>query len=85
MLWVLNETLIKHPKHMFKLMVNYLNKSEKDLPKCVDLRTSHYGKYSGLSKVSIHQDYMGYDVKKPVFGVSNKLRLKPVCSATETS
>ena len=25
-----------------------------------------------------------FDARKPVFGVSNKVRLKPVCSATET-
>ena len=28
---------------------------------------------------------MGRDKRKPVFGVSNKARLKPVLSATETS
>ena len=28
---------------------------------------------------------MGRDVRKPVFGVSEKARLKPVSSATETS
>ena len=31
------------------------------------------------------QIYMGLVVKKPVFGVSNKLRFKPACSATDTS
>ena len=30
-------------------------------------------------------DNMGRDVRKPVFGDSNKVRLKPACSATETS
>ena len=29
--------------------------------------------------------YMGLDAKKPVFGVSDKVRFKPACSATETS
>ena len=28
-------------------------------------------------------DYLDLDVKKPVFGVSDKVNLKPVCSATE--
>ena len=28
---------------------------------------------------------MGRDARKPVFGVSDKVRFKPVCSATETS
>ena len=28
---------------------------------------------------------MGLDATQPVFGVSDKARLKPVCSATETS
>ena len=28
---------------------------------------------------------MGLDVKKPFFGVFSQVRLKPVCSATETS
>ena len=28
---------------------------------------------------------MGLDAKPPVFGVSDKARLKPVCSATEAS
>ena len=28
---------------------------------------------------------MGRNVRKPVFGVSDKVRLKPACSATETS
>ena len=34
------------------------------------------------SKTHLH---MGHDVRKPVFGVSDKVRLKPVSSATETS
>ena len=29
--------------------------------------------------------YMGFSVRKPVFGVSDKVRFKPACSATETS
>ena len=29
--------------------------------------------------------YMGLVAKKPVFGVSDQVRLKPVCSDTETS
>ena len=28
---------------------------------------------------------MGLDARKPVFGVSEKVRFKPACSATETS
>ena len=28
---------------------------------------------------------VGHDVRKQVFGLSNKLRFKPVCLATETS
>ena len=32
-----------------------------------------------------HTVYMGLDATKPVFGVSNNARLKPVSSATETS
>ena len=35
-------------------------------------------------KVSLHL-YMGLAARKPVFGVSDKMRLKPACSATETS
>ena len=35
--------------------------------------------------ILIEIDYMGLDAKKSVFGVSDQLRLKPVCSATETS
>ena len=31
------------------------------------------------------RDNMGHDARKPVFGVSDKLRFKPACSATETS
>ena len=37
----------------------------------------------GLIKVSL--SYMGLVATKPVFGVSKKLRLKPVSSAKETS
>ena len=29
--------------------------------------------------------HLGLDVSKPVFGVSDKARLKPACSATETT
>ena len=29
--------------------------------------------------------YLGLNVRKPVFGVSNQVLLKPGCSATETS
>ena len=29
--------------------------------------------------------YMGFAARKPVFGVSDKVRFKPACSATETS
>ena len=31
------------------------------------------------------RDYMGRDVKKSVLGVSDEVRFKPACSATETS
>ena len=30
-------------------------------------------------------DQMGRDARKPVFGISDKVRFKPACSATETS
>ena len=33
----------------------------------------------------LHQRFMGLVVTKPVFGVSDKSRLKPVFSAAETS
>ena len=47
-------------------------------------------KYSSMSMCSYQVKYgtkpnMGLDVTKPVFGVSDKSRLKPVSSATETS
>ena len=29
--------------------------------------------------------FMGFAARKPVFGVSDKVRFKPACSATETS
>ena len=32
-----------------------------------------------------HLDQMGLDAKKPVFGVSDKMKFKPVSSATKTS
>ena len=32
-----------------------------------------------------HARHMGLVARKPVFGVSNKVRFKPACSATETS
>ena len=32
-----------------------------------------------------HHPYLGLDAAKPVFGVFNKARPKPVCSATENS
>ena len=35
-----------------------------------------------LQKLNYH---MGRDERKPVFGVSDKVRFKPACSATETS
>ena len=39
-----------------------------------------------IKKVGTHrQSFLGLDTTKPVFGVSEKVRLKPVFSATETS
>ena len=34
---------------------------------------------------SVAQQYMSHVTKKTVFGVSDQLRLKPACSATEAS
>ena len=33
----------------------------------------------------IHTYYLGLIMRNPVFGVSGQVRLKPACSATETS
>ena len=41
-----------------------------------------------MSIITVVQDKycnMGWDMRKPVLGVSDKLRFKPVCLATETS
>ena len=38
-----------------------------------------------LSKPMIAKYHMGLVARKPVFGVSDKVRLKPVSTATETS
>ena len=35
--------------------------------------------------ISLAQNHLGLDATKPVFGVSEKARLKPVSSATGTS
>ena len=43
------------------------------------------GRRSQLRRFSYSPHKMGLDVRKPVFGVSEKERLKPVSSATETS
>ena len=40
---------------------------------------------SGSSQVEPSQLNMGLDATKHVFEVSDKVRLKPICSATETS
>ena len=40
-----------------------------------------YDKYNGPSEVY----YMSQDVRKPVLGVSDKVRFNPACSATGTS
>ena len=32
-----------------------------------------------------HRHYLGLVVREPAFGVSNQVRLKPVCSTAETS
>ena len=34
--------------------------------------------------VHLYPDYLGRDVRKPVFGVYDKVRFKPVSSSTET-
>ena len=39
----------------------------------------HFGSYKSL------QQYLGLVARKPVFGVRDQARLKPSCSATETS
>ena len=40
----------------------------------------HLTKFQGCSSYT-----MGRDASKPVFGVSDKMKFKPSCSATETS
>ena len=39
----------------------------------------------GLFGPFLDENYMGHDTTKPVLGVSDKMRLKPVSSASETS
>ena len=41
-------------------------------------------KFTGFT-VLLVPFYMGLDARKPVFGVSNKVRFKPVSSSTEAS
>ena len=45
-----------------------------------------YLKCSNIYGIHMHvYPYMGLVARKPVFGVSDKVRFKPVCLATETS
>ena len=37
------------------------------------------------ANVKSHAYHLGLVARKPVFGVSDKVRFKPACSATETS
>ena len=65
-------------------MLNYVTKSQVSQSPMsisftfVSLKSSSY-------KVYTYQINLGLDATKPVFGVSEKVRLKPVFSATETS
>ena len=45
---------------------------------------TRYIMFARQFKPKVYHKYLGLDVRKPVFGVSDKARLKPVSSATET-
>ena len=58
--------------------MKYLHKNEKH-------QVLHSHQFSLVTSLLIFEiRYMGLDTRKPVFGVSDKARLKPACSATET-
>ena len=48
---------------------------------CKGITRKIWRKYSTLKA----KYYLGLAARKPVFGVSDKVRFKPACSATETS
>ena len=37
---------------------------------------------ASLIQIKVLVSYMGFDERKPIFGVSNQLRLKQACSST---
>ena len=49
------------------------------------LETQTGAKWPNLWNIQLNEYYLGLVATKPVFWVSDKVRFKPVCSATETS
>ena len=71
---------------MIKNFVKILELLGDRLEVCVSVHSKPNGnKKKRNSEQKIFSIHMGLEVTKPVFGVSDKARLKPVSPATETS